>query len=572
MTAIVHMKNGERRTVEVTLTEMGGISLARLPESAEGFLAAEIPWQEVETVDLCVDFATAKAGEEGYLVLPRGRSGVGDDCLCYFRPRQDCEVVTEGPEMTMYGMIAEGRSFLAVVTGMTYDYALVAKVENQVYSVFPRFLIHGRKPYEAIEVCFQRLQKDADYNDVAHAYRDWRVKKGEIRPIREREKEQEVLKEAVRSPFIRIRMGWKPVPTPVLEQTPETEPEMKVACTFDDVIALIEECHRQGIEHAEFCLVGWNRKGHDGRWPQIFPVEPALGGEEKLKELIRRAKELGYLIVCHTNSTDAYSIADNWNEEDLVHLEDGRVSQNATSWSGGAMYDICPAVALKQAEKELPRVAALGFCGLHYVDVISTVPPRSCYSPEHPVTARQCVEYWRRIMRLSRKLFGGFSSEGGYDFAAPDMDFGLYISFGDKGCPLSDRFVPLWYLVYHGYVMGNPYTTTVNPDADDWLKVVEYGGRPAIYFYSQFVTPTKDRGNWMGTLDYACHTPKERKESVERIAATCRAYGELSWLQEEFMERHREIAPGVFEILYSDGSRIEMDYNKKSYRVQKGGK
>jgi hypothetical protein len=44
------------------------------------------------------------------------------------------------------------------------------------------------------------------------------------------------------------------------------------------------------FKRAQLCLVGWNQKGHDGRWPQIFPVEEALGGEEKLRRLIRKAR------------------------------------------------------------------------------------------------------------------------------------------------------------------------------------------------------------------------------------------------------------------------------------------
>lgn len=164
---------------------------------------------------------------------------------------------------------------------------------------------------------------------------------------------------------------------------------------------------------------------------------------------------------------------------------------------------------------------------------------------------------------------GGFSSEGGYDFAAPDMDYGLYVSFGDKGCPLADKNIPLWHLVYHGYVMGNPYTTTVNPDKEDWLKIVEYGGRPAIYFYSQFVTPDGERGNWMGSVDYACHTKEEREKSVSEIAVTYRAYQEIAYLQKEFMESHKEVAPDIYQIIYSDGSIVEVDYNKKTYTCTK---
>lgn len=236
------------------------------------------------------------------------------------------------------------------------------------------------------------------------------------------------------------------------------------------------------------------------------------------------------------------------------------------------MYDLCPLAAYRQAKEILPKVAALGFEGLHYIDVISTVKPRTCYSQKHPVTARQCVEIWRNIMKLATDLFGGFSSEGGYDFAAPDMDYGLYVSFGDNGCPLADKTIPLWYLVYHGYVCGNPYTTTVNPDKEDWLKIVEYGGRPAIYFYSRFVTPDGERGNWMGTVDYACHTKEEREKSVDEIAVTYKAYQEIAYLQTEFMESHRETAPGIYQIIYSDGSVVEVDYNKKIYTCTKPGK
>lgn len=561
MNAILCYKDGTKRIQEVEIEKINDILYCHMPEKMD--------YENVEFIDFAVDYAVPRTGEQGYLVLPGGCSGLGDDSLCYFREREDCEVIIDGPEMSIYGMIAKEHSFMAVVTGMTYDYKLVARVEKGEYFVFPRFMLHGRGPYEKIEVRIESLPDGSDYNHIAHAYRRFRVDRGELRPIKERMKERAALANAVYAPFIRIRMGWKPVPTPVLEQTPETEPAMNVACSFEDVEALLEECKAMGIEHAEFCLVGWNIRGHDGRWPQVFPVEPAFGGEENLRKLIIRAKELGYSIVCHTNSTDAYSIADNWNEEDLICCEDGRISQNRQSWSGGAMYDLCPLAAYRQAGEVLPKVAELGFEGLHYIDVISTVKPRTCYSSKHPVTARQCVRVWRDIMKLSTRLFGGFSSEGGYDFAAPDMDYGLYVSFGDKGCPLADKNIPLWHLVYHGYVMGNPYTTTVNPDKEDWLKIVEYGGRPAIYFYSQFVTPDGERGNWMGSVDYACHTKEEREKSVSEIAVTYRAYQEIAYLQKEFMESHKEVAPDIYQIIYSDGSIVEVDYNKKTYTCTK---
>ena len=46
----------------------------------------------------------------------------------------------------------------------------------------------------------------------------------------------------------------------------------------------IKEFKSQGIDKAEFCLVGWNVSGHDGRFPQLSPVEERLGGEKKLRK------------------------------------------------------------------------------------------------------------------------------------------------------------------------------------------------------------------------------------------------------------------------------------------------
>ena len=38
-----------------------------------------------------------------------------------------------------------------------------------------------------------------------------------------------------------------------------------------------------GIDNAEFCLVGWNKGGHDGAFPDLFPVEKTLGSEDELR-------------------------------------------------------------------------------------------------------------------------------------------------------------------------------------------------------------------------------------------------------------------------------------------------
>ena len=45
-------------------------------------------------------------------------------------------------------------------------------------------------------------------------------------------------------------------------------------------------------------------------------------------------------------------------------------------------------------------------------------------------------------------------------------------------------------------------------------------------------------------------------------------YKKLSGLQTEYIEKHEEISPGVFRIIYSDRSIITVDYNNGKYTVE----
>ena len=46
----------------------------------------------------------------------------------------------------------------------------------------------------------------------------------------------------------------------------------------------------------------------------------------------------------------------------------------------------------------------------------------------------------------------------------------------------------------------------------------------------------------------------------------------INFLQYEFMEKHEEIEKNVFCTTYSDGTKIIVDYNNETYKVEKGEK
>lgn len=521
-----------------------------------------------EKVKITFPFLNADAGSDGYYVIPYAKSCF----LTKFLKRNDTTYISTENIMPMFGAKLGQNAFLVTVNGMKYDFQLQVETKHGLYSISMIFDLTQISLYEDIELTvYQLTDAAADYNGIAKKYQRLQVESNKLVPIRERMQTNKVLAYGAEDmPVIRVRMAWKPVPTPVLEQAPETEPPMHIACTFHDVELLMDEMKRQQIEKAEICLVGWNAKGHDGRWPQMFPVEEKLGGEDALRKLIAHGKALGYRVTCHTNSSDTYHVADCWDENEVIRTKRGELSVNENTWSGGRMYNLCPKIAYeKYLQQNLPRVKALGFEGFHYIDVLTIVPPRTCFHPEHPLNASQTVQYLNKILRQTQQEIGGIASEGGFDFAANNLDFSLYIAFSLlSGYPeIADEIIPLWQLVYHGYVLSNPSVETVNyciKAPDNRLRFYEFGGIPTVYYFSKFIGENGMK-NWMGEQDMLCDTAARRVESVRMLKQMLDEYQPFSARQLAFMDRHDKLADGIYQTTYSDGYRVIVNYTEQDY-------
>ena len=285
-------------------------------------------------------------------------------------------------------------------------------------------------------------------------------------------------------------------------------------------------------------------------------------------------------MTCHTNSTDCYSIANCFDINNIAKLRNGQYSIEAEYWAGGKTYNACPLYAYEISMENLPEVADLGFRGMHYIDVITSTPARQCFDINHPINKKQACEYFDRLFEKTADMFGSVGSEGPYDHSLKNCDYTLYVSFLDftnntENNPMSfdlcEKLIPFWQIVYHGIVASNPYARTVNfatsESKDDMLKVIEFGGKPQIYYYAKFVNDGKD---WIGKGDLYCHNPELIELSTIHVKETADMYKEMSYLQYEFIDNHIEIEPNVFETTYSDGTVILVDYNKKTYLLRKG--
>lgn len=498
------------------------------------------------------------------------------------RRRKDAEFVSDIAAMPVCGICENENAVMVLVQSMDSDVRFRIGVKAGVFYVTPEFVLDGDDPDEDFLIVYKKMP-GATYSDMAREYRKYQIEVKGCVPLKERVKVREELKHAADCLELRVRMGWKPQPTPVRRQTVENEPPMKVACDIPTLHKIVDKMKEKGVEGAEICLVGWAEGGHDGRFPQHYPCDARFGTDKELREFIKKAQDYGYMVTCHSNSKGAYEIANNWDEKLLLmHIgEDGkqkpwlREDYAESGLQGGDPWHVCPKPAYEHyALNDFPVIRSYGFCGLHYVDELTACVPLKCYAKEHPVSRKQTIEYYRKIAQLSTALFGGCQSEAWFDFLNADMDYVLYtsvvseISGADhEKAPLIDEIIPFFSLVYHGIVMSNASSATVNypiKTAAEHLKFIEFGGRPTLYINSKFCGR-----DWMGVEDLFCDSDEAIEKTVDVIKFACDEYQPLKHLQYEFMENHEKIGDGVYRVTYSDGSVITVDYHAKTYEVSR---
>lgn len=518
----------------------------------------------IDTLTVVPDFARAVEGDEGFFMNSQGH-------ITYFLPgRRDTTVwLYQRHPIALEGIKTPSGCYAAIFQSYRWNLRSRIDVRGGEYVQSFDYILRDTAPYEDLVLQYWPLRgADASYSGIARLYRRLFVENNpEMVPLRERVKSRPLLKYALESPEIRIRQAWKPLPTPVPHQTRENEPPVRVKVTFNRVCDIVDALAEAGVDSAQLTLVGWNLKGHDGRYPTVFPPEPGLGGEADLKHLISYAQGKGFQIVPHICTGDAYKVSEDWDPADIAKLPSGELDSSYV-YGSGRMFKICPEVSYrKYVQKINDSLRVYGFRGIEYNDVYSIVAPVTCCDPAHPLDFAAAARYDRLILKDGSDKIGGIGSEGGYDHVAPVLDFCLYASAGgltklafDK---LRDAHVPVWHIIYNGYIYSCPFSEVVNystkvPDIS--MKMQEYGCHPTFYFHAAH---RDDAKNWIGNhqTDLYCGTQEELEQSVKAIRQGydyLREYGYIQYLR---FDDHCEVADSVFRSRFSDGTRTYCNYS-----------
>ncbi len=555
-------------TVRITMpdkkTTTRQVKMVKLAEKMGGkeVYRVQIPVREIPRdalyIDVIADDSRAKKGEEGWYVLADGS---------FIEFTQDKGAHSCLRRMPLMGFKTPRGSAAVVIKGLDLEADTAAESVNGNYALFPRFKIQDIHfdPYEDIVIDYYKLDgEDATYAGVGRVYRDYQLSRGEVRPLVERVKGNKTLKRAAESIYVRVKFStrvrrgvhhskWADIP-------------MTVQYTFEEGRQALDRIKKAGMDDVEFCFVGWQKGGHDGPYPDLFPIPEELGGEKGMIETINFGKKLGFQMTLHGNNHDAVQSASRYNKWDVAWDVKGN-EYKYTMLPGGQVYFTCfQIVNDRWVDEDIEGIKRLGIDGVMHVDVTTARKPTTCNNPLHPNNRKQMADWQRKVSQKYIDAFGGFSSECGVDHIAGVTDYALYIVWegGDARNPkFVKTMVPLWQVVYHGIILsGGPFYATIDAsyphdtekfsdsyksfnylgsNENRYLKMIEFGGRPSFYY-----------------IDYKSKDYSPMKRAYDD-------YMKLRHLQYFFMEDHREIAKDVFLVKYSNGEEMVCNYRETPF-------
>ncbi len=555
-------------------------------EEAEGFrVTVKAGWiceqmsinRRLMALDVLPEFLRTRVGDKGFYLLPDFSGALvrfRDHLPTITRDRlymhqseweklnvMNCFGLKQGRKGTLV-VVHQGDFFCHAVTEVNQEGA------NRIYASFG--LRH--EPGEPIKqqdkeliVRFTEGRED-DYFDLARSYHRYLVRERSVSPLKARLEENPVLAYSTGAMRTKIFHGHKP-------SSLDGNVPMEVYASFEQSEKILDAMWAAELKKAVVTLVGWNLGGHDGSYPQKFPVEPALGGEDGLRHLIAKAKGMGYQIVPHDSLSDMYKIAQTYDSEVLLRKTDGTPVLGGI-WGSGQAAKSCPVAYFDRYGPDVTRIRDLGFEGHYYVDAQSN-PLFRCHDLRHPADEEQFALSQCKMIQCYRGLYGAVSQEMVPAFALPFVDeggqhspnnIGWCLQRGDEKLKrIVDRIVPFYQLAVHGLITYQESWVhsyrSIGP-RKGILRALAFGARPSMEV------------SWTGGNIGDVYT-----DSIRDVRDGYRiAFEELADTHGEPVEDFEELAPEASRITYANGTGLSVNWGNTpvgdlaplSYRIERG--
>ena len=484
--------------------------------------------------------------KSGYTVLPRMQG----ELVPLGSPLEVSKgkIFERSAYMPMFGQVRDnGEAYLAIFDtpyDASYDYA-----KGAVSPLWRPSL--GQLSYQRRMV--YRFLK-GDYNDVAKAYRAYVKDKGALITLKAKAALNPLVDELRGCPIIHTGISVHISPDSRYYK-PDDPAHNDHFVSFDERAKQIRALKQKGLKRAYTHFDGWGVRGYDNLHPLPLPPSPVAGGAEGMLRLKQAVRECGYLFGIHDQYRDYYYDSPFFTLDEARQNLDGSHSHNHI-WYGGHYAYLCPQMAVGYVKQNYTELEKLGLKpDSSYLDVFSLAELDECFNPRHRITRGQSVSYRRECLDwlTARGIIP--SSEETLDCILPSQVLCHHAPFNaeEVADPARAVPIPLFNLVYHDCVVI-PWNGLKGQRGE--------GGLPenmSTYLYAILCADP-----------VYCPIDADEK-TVQDVQEACAVSEKLMYAE---LLRHELLTPDGTKqrAVYADGTVIEADMEKGSYRVEKAEK
>lgn len=543
--------------------------------------------------------AAPSTEEDGYMLVPDGSGGLirfKEDHPLYQGGFQQWiygydpasadvtyDIYREPVTLPVFGMKVGDKAFLAVVedgschaeilampSGVSTDlnwttvqfwYRTTARLrtarEGQGIKVYDEKVIPGDR-----RVRYYFLNGDeADYAGMAGAYRAYLMKHHGAARI----SESDVLASSGSAPVL-IRLFCADYESGLLGRT------LRPMTTFEQAKAIVDALRGAGVSEMVVALEGWNRGGAHADLPQRLPAERALGGDHALRDLAEYLRTLGIPLVLQDDYLVARGSRGGFNPRtqagrtafnDVIEFRQGSVADQVGLSTG---YLISPRYVMDFARRDLPKLAELGASGIALRSIGSILSSDQNNDVDPRLTRDRSAAVAEELLALAHSLFPIVGVRTGNAYTLGLVDLVYHTPIECTRDIYMDESVPFYQIATHGLLVpfDQDRNLSSNPERD-FLRGIEYGVLPCFVLTAE--------PSWRLRYTPSNHLFSTNYEDwIEEVARQFETVSDvLGPVLDQFIVDHRNVASGVYETTYEDGTAIVVNYTADAYiddRVQ----
>jgi hypothetical protein len=529
------------------------------------------------SIEVLPFFGAAHDGDEGYIVYPDG-SGA----LLYFTTPHSEEVqkmvgtvygsdasggqasgnagsgiYRQGIPMPVFGLVNKDSGFVGFITNGDFDSGIsVGRAGkgvnyNHVWSQFVfrrvgRFSLTGGQPawlYQPdripgdrqIRYCF--LDKEnANYSSMASRYRDFLIN------------ERGAARLPSQNPLMSLgffmgteRRNW------ILR-------DMISMTSFDQVGQILDDLSEIGVSQVDVTLWNWDKGSISLNYPQSFPVDERLGGEEALRRLADTIHQNGQQLFLSSDYLNVVPGA----KDVMPYLDAVRGVDGLPLGNSDTGYMLNPQVALERfAGKNIIKAQEIGVDGLQLLGFASVALPDK--NSRFPMTREGFAATLMKLADLSSEKLGNVSMTGSNIYASSYADSLAMVPLDSTHYDIFDETIPLYQIAVHGLTQYSGYPFNLISDSQHMLlRQIEYGAIP-------FFVLTKESSSNLARTNWSDLYSSQYYYWKDEVVKQYQVMEKLSPLSSQFISDHTKLAEGVFQTTYEDGTRITVNYNSFPY-------